>query len=118
MSENKKMTTTLHEAAGRDDVATLKRLLRWGANPNETDHFGQTPLFYCGMSHSCAAAELLLDNGADIDHKNNLGLTPLAWSCAYRNEDVAKLLLRRGADTAVEVREQEVRDMIQRLKSD
>ena len=42
--KNKKGVTTLHNAAVKGDVATVRSLLERGADPNTVDHDGWGPL--------------------------------------------------------------------------
>src|SRR5882762_5467565 len=53
-------TTALHWAAYQDDLATMKLLLRAGANVKTANRYGITPLSVACMSGNAAIVELLL----------------------------------------------------------
>jgi len=83
----------LHWAAenGLVDIAAL--LIDQGADPNETDHFGNTAL-HVALSYP-DMVQLLLESGADVNAKNALGNTPLHLSVADKR--VVEVLLAAGA---------------------
>lgn len=61
--------------------------LKNGANVNELDMFGCTPIFF---SHSEQLAEILIENGADLEHRNNDGHS-VEESLTYMNNQQPKL---------------------------
>ncbi|UCF96727.1 MAG: ankyrin repeat domain-containing protein [Spirochaetaceae bacterium] len=87
------MRPALHWAAenGLVDMAAL--LIEQGADPNETDHFGNTALHlalaYPGM------IDLLLKSGAKVDARNAMGNTPL--HLAVKDRRAVEILLAAGA---------------------
>ena len=84
------------------DMGAIKKLLEAGADTEERDLHGGTPLLAAviirgtGFPLALPLVELLLDHGADID-ADNFGTTPLARACESGRYDIAKLLLSRGA---------------------
>jgi len=76
---------------GLVDIAAL--LIDQGADPNETDHFGNTAL-HVALSYP-DMVQLLLESGADVNAKNALGNTPLHLSVADKR--VVEVLLAAGA---------------------
>ncbi|XP_019876786.1 protein fem-1 homolog CG6966 isoform X2 [Aethina tumida] len=96
--------TALHLACCRD-VALLGRypacqfpsshlaevLLKVGADPNQKDEEGNTPLHLAAMAKPCPAsvAQILLDNGAHIDAVNNQGDT---FSTLLKEQQVHELV--------------------------
>jgi len=59
--------TALHVCAGRDDVETMKQVILMGANMNERDLFGSTPLVWAARFGGSHALKELLDSGACFD---------------------------------------------------
>jgi ankyrin repeat protein len=69
--------TTAHVAANMGDVETLARLLDAGANVNDLDAQGQTPLHAAVRAGQVPAIEWLLAHGADPNLADKDELTPL-----------------------------------------
>ncbi|MDX2050464.1 MAG: ankyrin repeat domain-containing protein [Rickettsiaceae bacterium] len=79
------------------DIDAISRFIEHGANINEKDNFGWTPLHcVCHNGHE-QTAKLLIEHGANIDEKDNSGLTPLHQACYWGHEQIAKLLKEHGA---------------------
>jgi ankyrin repeat protein len=87
----------LHWAAenGLIDIATL--LIEQGADPDETDHFGNTAL-HLALAYP-AMITLLLESGANVNAKNALGNTPL--HLAVKDRQAVETLLAAGAKVNV-----------------
>ena len=120
--------TPLLIAAMAGQYENLKTLLELGANPNETDSSGVTPLIatndprmqrllldfgadptiyaqggYSALLTAASNNDLelvkrIVNMGADINLKNEDGTTPLMMAIAYNQIDVAKFLIEEGAD--------------------
>jgi len=93
--------TPLNEAAGRNDIATLRQLLADGHKADErTD--GWTALIWASRSGSIEAIKLLLDSGADVNLPgptgDNWDATPLQHAILERQPAAVRLLLDRGGD--------------------
>jgi ankyrin repeat protein len=84
----------LHWAAenGLVDIAAL--LIDEGADPDETDHFGNTALHLALTFPDMV--DLLLQSGADANSKNALGNTPL--HLAVMDKRIVEKLLSAGAN--------------------
>ena len=93
--------TPLTQAAVRNDVAALRRLL---ADGHDADAGGDTwtPLIWAARSGSIEAIHLLLDGGADVNLPGSSGddwdATPLQHAILQRRPAAVRLLLERGAD--------------------
>jgi Ankyrin repeats (3 copies) len=90
----------LHDAAQRGDIASVRRLLSAGADINEFDDLGNTPLHYAAAGEHLDTVGLLLQRGADVNarHEPSTGNTPLrdiAATCSLR---MAERLLNAGAN--------------------
>ena len=89
--------TPLHHAAGFGNIATMKMLLKHGADAKAGNNRKSTPLLW-GM-HDEAKVRLLLEHGADINARNVDGRTPVYQAASMANAvPVLRLLLDKGAD--------------------
>lgn len=94
--------------------ASILDLLRGGANVNETDKNGVTPLHHAVRFRSFAAVRTLLEHGANVNQRcKRSGSTPLhravtstgAPGTAGRTEEarrIIEILLASGADPEIE----------------
>jgi ankyrin repeat protein len=93
--------TPLTQAAVRNDVPTLRRLLADGHKADERDD-SWTPLIWASRSGSIDAINVLLDSGADINLPgptgDNWDATPLQHAILQRQPAAVRVLLDRGAD--------------------
>lgn len=91
--------TPLTRAAQDGDVETCKQLIAAGADVNEPNVHGFTPL-YCAISafETIPIVQLLLNHGANI-HTKSHGQTPLFRACKIMQDlPLSKLLLEYGAN--------------------
>ena len=93
--------TPLTQAAARNDVAALRRLLDDGHKADEGGD-SWTALIWASRSGSIEAINLLLDSGADVNLPGPTGddwdATPLQHAILERQPAAVRLLLDRGAD--------------------
>lgn len=81
------------------DLKEVRRLLKEGADVNERDADGKTPLQLAVEYRNIEAGKLLLDNGADANAKENeFGISPLHTAALTGQEAFARLLLDKGAN--------------------
>lgn len=59
-------------------------MLEKGADPNERDENGCTPLFFAAIVDNPHAARRLIKVGATLDARDRLGLTPLMCAASVR----------------------------------
>lgn len=83
----------LHVATARGLTDIVETLLTNGANPDERDMLGRTPLHYA--TRYVDIARLLIEAGASVDAADRFGETPLHR--AITNRAVVDLLLENGA---------------------
>ncbi len=79
------------------NMKNLRVLLEQGANLNQTDGFGNTPLILAAIEGDFALVKFLLEKGAAIEKVNNGGNSALKLAVANRNTDVLYLLIDAGA---------------------
>lgn len=61
---------TLHDAVLKNLINEVKRLLEEGADPNETDEHGLTPLHLVALYNKPEIADILLQHGANPNLRN------------------------------------------------
>ncbi|OHS98826.1 hypothetical protein TRFO_01897 [Tritrichomonas foetus] len=76
----------------------LQMLLDKGANIENTNFDGETPLFSAIRNGNFSAAEALINKKADVNVVNKGGNTPIQISIMLHQEDIAKLLIKNNAD--------------------
>lgn len=86
-------------ACSRGRAHVVRMLLKAGADPEVTNHFGRTPLFFAitGGNEDCVDA--LISAGVDINRPPCLPEPDLPWELALRDNEVAIAftLIKRGA---------------------
>ena len=87
----------LLEAATEGDVKEIRRLLKNGENPNQTDEDGQTALMNSATFGHSDVAKILLDNGAQPNQADNDGRTALMRAESEKHSEVVKILRDNGA---------------------
>jgi outer membrane protein assembly factor BamB len=89
----------LWDAAGRGDVATVRRLIEEGVDVNAKTRYGATALFFAADKAQLGVATLLLEKGADPNVKDTFyGATPLNWAMNHDATEVVLLLVQKGAN--------------------
>jgi uncharacterized protein len=91
-------STPLHNAAHRDDLAEVRRLIAAGADVKAANRYGITPLALACTNGNGAMVELLLKAGADPQTRLPSGETALMTAARTGRVDAVKALLAAGAD--------------------
>jgi hypothetical protein len=73
-------------------------LIKRGANVNEQDIYGYTPLIEATIKSNVEIAVLLLENGARIDQQDIAGQTALQWAVNRGNLTLIELYLKHQAN--------------------
>lgn len=89
--------TELMRAALSGDIKNLKVLLA-GADVDERDDEGRTPLMFAAVNRETECAKELLRHGADVNAKANDGGTALMLAASSGDAELVKAFLARGAD--------------------
>uniref|UniRef100_A0A671YIK4 Ankyrin repeat domain 52 n=1 Tax=Sparus aurata TaxID=8175 RepID=A0A671YIK4_SPAAU len=83
----------LHYAAANGNSQCTISLVRAGAEVNEPDLTGCSPLHYAAASHTfCGCLDFLLDNGANPTLKNSKGYSAVHYAAAYGNKQHLELV--------------------------
>jgi len=96
--DEQEQAKTLHDAARDGDIDQVQLLLSKGANVNEKNRMGWTPLHTAIQNRRLALIEPLIAKGADINATNNRGQTPLMAAVYIGQKDAVELLIAKGAD--------------------
>lgn len=89
--------TPLTAAARINHWASVKHLLKAGADPSVPDAWGNTPLHLAAMSGRTTMARQLLKAGANVNARDNAGRTALHWVQGPGDKPMEALLLSAGA---------------------
>ncbi|MHB8053933.1 MAG: ankyrin repeat domain-containing protein [Candidatus Aminicenantales bacterium] len=92
---------TIQEAAAKGDLADIKRHVQRGADVNNKDYQGSTPLYIAIALDQNKVAEYLIARGADVNKKNVNSWTALHCAVAKGDKYQVKLLLDMSADVNI-----------------
>lgn len=81
-------------AANNGDAQTVQRLLKDGADANDKDIDGRTPLHYAVSNEHVGVVNILLKNGADITQVTNKGNTSLHIATSKNYKEIVEVLLQ------------------------
>lgn len=95
---NEQGESILHLAIREGDEFLVQLLINNGANINNPDNNGTTPLMYAIYLNYTNMVIALLDHGAKIELKDKDGSTALHYASDRNRKDLVELLLDRGAD--------------------
>lgn len=84
----------LNDALKKQDDTLFDNLLECGANPNKTDEFGNSSVFYIDNEDQL---EKLIKHGTDINLYNNQGFTPMLHFALLGDKQKVELIKKYGA---------------------
>eukprot|EP00615_Pteridomonas_danica_P004382 CAMPEP_0114353956 /NCGR_PEP_ID=MMETSP0101-20121206/19058_1 /TAXON_ID=38822 ORGANISM="Pteridomonas danica, Strain PT" /NCGR_SAMPLE_ID=MMETSP0101 /ASSEMBLY_ACC=CAM_ASM_000211 /LENGTH=468 /DNA_ID=CAMNT_0001495063 /DNA_START=642 /DNA_END=2048 /DNA_ORIENTATION=- len=90
--------TMLMKEISKEDISSVNLLLKYGANLEISDEYGDTALMWAVDGHNETIVKLLLEAGADKDISNRYGVTPLISSANHCDDVIMKLLIDVGAN--------------------
>ena len=85
-------------AASGGKVAVVTALLEGGANVNQTNNCGNSPLHQAAINGHEAVVAILLDIGANVNQADISGWTPLLFAARNGHATVVTALLEGGAN--------------------
>jgi hypothetical protein len=90
--------TTLAKAILFGELADVNRFIVHGANVNDMDEYGYSPLIEAILVNKLDIIKLLLEHGAEVTATDPRGHTSLHWAVENSNLEICELLLKHGAD--------------------
>ncbi len=90
--------TSLPDAIIDQEIGLVKQLILRGADVNEIDPYGFTPLIESAIVDNMEIAGLLIQAGANVNLQDLTGGTSLQWAVENNNIPFVELLLKQGAN--------------------
>uniref|UniRef100_A0A6Q2XQ92 Ankyrin repeat domain 52 n=1 Tax=Esox lucius TaxID=8010 RepID=A0A6Q2XQ92_ESOLU len=91
--------TALHMACYTGQEAVANELVNRGANVNQPNHRGCTPLHLAAVSTNGALClELLVNNGADVNMQSKEGKSPLHMAAIHGRFTRSQILIQNGGE--------------------
>ncbi len=93
--------SALGVAVSKGNIGLVRLLVAQGANVNQRNSGGGTPLaeaVFAPLQTRLTIGLILLDHGANVDATDYFGDTPLIRARWFKDDDMARLLIERGAD--------------------
>ncbi|MFC1520773.1 ankyrin repeat domain-containing protein [Elusimicrobiota bacterium] len=84
-----------------DDLISVKKTLKNGADPDYRADDERTPLTIAAIKGNQDIANTLIAHGADVNKKGRYNHTPLIAASINDYPDIIKLLLGKGADSSI-----------------
>jgi ankyrin repeat protein len=91
-------TGDLSNAAAQGDLELVQQLLEAGADVNNTDSWGHTPLISACWAGHKKIVQVLLDHGADVTTTTPRGWTALRFATKLSHPEIEELLKAAGAE--------------------
>ena len=88
----------LHDAVKYNDIERVTLLVEQGADKDEGDISGCTPLYWASRGGHLELAQYLVEQGATLDKATMYGRTPLMSATYMGHLEVTRYLLEQGAD--------------------
>ena len=88
----------LLEAAARNDIEEVRRLLMLSVSPDSTNEDGLTALHQCCIDDSEDMMKLLIDFGANVNARDTEQWSPLHAAATCGHLHLVKYLIAKGAD--------------------
>jgi ankyrin repeat protein len=96
-SEPDRPTIGLYLAVQRGDIDQIERHIYWGADINQQNVDGETPLHVAAAKGRMVVVKLLLKHSAEIDAADRDGHSPLYGAVMADRTQVAQYLVEQGA---------------------
>ncbi len=90
--------TTIQQAAYHGNLNTIKEMIQAGADLNQPDKNGWTPLMHASSRGHLDIVRYMVEKGANLKYRTKTGLTSLMAAAAGGKMDVADYLIIKGCD--------------------
>lgn len=81
------------------DVQNIDRQIKNGANVDERNEYGETPLIWAAHNGYKAAVDFLVAHNANVNHTARNGEFALFWAARSGHNEICGALLKAGADS-------------------
>ena len=98
LAEGADLSQELSNAVNANDVDRVKFLVEKGADVNQPDPQGWTPLQNAARQRKDGMIKALIELGADVDRPDDSGMTPLIAAAMRDHIPSIKVLIENGAD--------------------
>jgi len=95
---NESRNQALLAAAGKGEVAAVRRLIGEGAAVDARDGAGRTALLLATQANHVEVARVLIAAGADVNAKDHISDSPFLYAGAEGRNEILKMTLAAGAD--------------------
>ena len=100
-SQNSAVGVALHVACAHGHLEVARVLIDHGADLDQRDDRGDSPMHRATHNNHTDLVRLLLDHGADPNQTNDNKKSPLRVACEHMRVDITRLLLDSGADATL-----------------
>ncbi|WP_338602168.1 ankyrin repeat domain-containing protein [Sulfolobus tengchongensis] len=100
----------------RSAVKIIKKLLKYGANPDILSDYGWLPLNTAILLENVKIIKILLKHGADPNKRDKNGCTSLHIAKILKRGNLVKILLKYGADDSIP--DTECKNNLKKLKDE
>ena len=85
-------------AVETNNLERVRLLVEQGADKDQRDEDGCTPLYWASVQGRLEAAQYLVEQGSTLDKATDSGETPLSRATIHGHLELARYLLEQGAD--------------------
>jgi ankyrin repeat protein len=96
--------SSLINAASKGDTLTTQKQINEGANINEVDKNGATPLMHAIWNGQTETAKALVSMGADVNVKDSQNSTALLYAASHGYYELTEILIKKGADINIKAK--------------
>ena len=89
--------TPLILACTYSNIEVVNTLIRYGADVNLVNAFGETPLLHAVWNCKDDIVDVLIENQANVNKIDVYGRSPLYYACQKGNEKIVEILINHNA---------------------